>query len=97
MRIDAQHRFAMTAAARTKNTCLSRQFASIAARRGVKKAIMAVAGSILTAIYHMIRDGVASRPPVELPLDTKAKAQKAKRLATYIRALGYTIQISPTA
>jgi transposase len=83
------------AAARTKNTYLSRQFAAIAARRGVKKAIMAVAGSILTAIYHMIRDGVPYRPPVAVLPDAKAKAQKAKRLAGHIRALGFNVELSP--
>jgi hypothetical protein len=33
------------------------QFYRIKARRGPKKAIMAVAASILTAIYHMLKDG----------------------------------------
>ena len=85
------------AAARTKNTYLSRQFAAIAARRGVKKAIMAVAGSILIAIYHMIRDGTDYRPPVERPLDAVAKARKARRLAGQIRGLGFAVEMSRTA
>ena len=33
------------------------QFYRIKARRGPKKAIMAVVASILTAIYHMLKDG----------------------------------------
>jgi molybdenum cofactor biosynthesis enzyme len=33
------------------------QFYRIKARRGPKKAIMAVAASILTAIYDMLKDG----------------------------------------
>lgn len=81
------------AAARTKNTYLSRQFAQIAARRGVKKAIMAVAGSILTAIYHMIRDNVPYQPPVEKAPDLAARTQKARRLASNLRALGFTVEI----
>lgn len=39
------------AAARTKNTCLCAQFLRLKSRRGPKKAIMAVAASMLTAVY----------------------------------------------
>ena len=85
------------AAARTKDTYLSRQFAAISARRGPKKAIMAVAGSILTAIYHMIRDGGDYAPPAPRPLDAAAKAHKAKRLAGQIRALGFAVEMSRAA
>jgi transposase len=85
------------AAARTKNTDLSAQFASISARRGAKKAAIAVAASILTAIYHMIRDGVPYRPPVKPPLDGKAKAQRAARLAADLRSLGYAVEVRRAA
>ena len=85
------------AAMRTKNTYLSRQFADIAARRGPKKAVIAVAGSILTAIYHMIRDGVAYQPPAPHRLNAAASAAKAKRLAGQIRALGFAVDISRAA
>ena len=85
------------AAARTKNTYLSRQFAGIAARRGPKKAAIAVAGSILTAIYHMVRDGVPYRPPQVRPLDAAAKDNKAKRLAGQLRALGFEVKLERAA
>lgn len=84
-------------AARTKDTYLSAQFASLAARRGAKKAAIAVAASILTAIYYMIRDRVPYRPPVRPLLDGKAKAQRAARLAADLRSLGYTVQMSRAA
>ena len=58
---------------------------------------MAVAGSILTAIYHMIRDGVPYRPPAPRPLDAAASAKKAKRLAGQIRALGFAVELSRAA
>jgi transposase len=85
------------AASRTRNTYLSRQFASIAARRGSKTAAMAVAGSILTALYHMIRDDVPYRPPEPKPLDAKAKASKAERLARQIKALGFDVRLQQVA
>ena len=42
------------AAARTKDSYFNARFHRIRARRGPKKAIVA---SILTAIYHMLKDG----------------------------------------
>jgi transposase len=45
------------AAVKKKDSYLQAQFHRITARRGKKKAILAVAASILTAIYHMLKDG----------------------------------------
>lgn len=45
------------ASVRTRDTYLSAQYRRIAARRGKKRAIIAVAHSILVIIYHMLRDG----------------------------------------
>jgi hypothetical protein len=45
------------AAARTKATYLNAQFVRLRTRRGPKKAVCAVAASILTAAYHMLKDG----------------------------------------
>jgi hypothetical protein len=42
---------------RTKGTDLQAQFHRLRARRGAKNAIGAVAASILTAAYHMLRNG----------------------------------------
>ena len=46
------------AAVRVKNSYLQAQFLRLKARRGAKKAILAVAASMLTAAYHMLKDGV---------------------------------------
>jgi transposase len=43
-------------ATRAKATYLRAQFARLKARRGPKKAIIAVAASMLTAIYHMLKN-----------------------------------------
>ena len=42
------------AAARTRDSYLRAQFLRLKPRRGPKKAILAVAASMLTAIYHML-------------------------------------------
>ena len=46
------------AATRKKDCYLRAQFLRIKSRRGAKKAILAVASSMLTAAYFMLRDGV---------------------------------------
>jgi hypothetical protein len=46
------------AAIRVKSTYLHAQFLRIKARRGPKKAILAVAASMLTAVWHMLSNGV---------------------------------------
>jgi transposase len=45
------------AATRKKNCYLSAQFRRLAARRGVKRAVMAVAHTMLTIGYHMLKSG----------------------------------------
>jgi len=46
------------AAVRTKGSYLQGQFLRLKARRGAKKAILAVAASILTAVWHMLKNQV---------------------------------------
>jgi transposase len=46
------------AATRKKNGYLQAQFLRLKSRRGAKQAILAVANSMLTAAYYMLRDGV---------------------------------------
>ena len=46
------------AAVRVKDSYLQAQFHRLRARRGAKKAVLAVASSMLTAAYHMLKNGV---------------------------------------
>ena len=48
-------------AARKKDSYFRAQFLRIKSRRGPKKAVLAVAASMLTAAYHMLRDGTDYR------------------------------------
>src|SRR6185437_1689847 len=48
-------------AARTKDTYLRAQYEQIKRRHGHNKAIVAVAHSILVAVYYMLRDDVGYR------------------------------------
>jgi transposase len=85
------------AAVRTKGSYLQAQFLRLKARRGAKKAILAVAASMLGACYYMLRDGVAYR---DLGADHFTRRDKAKtigRLVRRLRDLGCEVDIKHAA
>jgi transposase len=67
------------------------------ARRGPKKAVLAVAASILTAACHMIRDGVDYRDLGDDYFMRRDSERVALRLAKRIRRLGFDVIISKAA
>ena len=84
-------------ATRKKDSYLQAQFLRLRARRGPKKAVVAVAASMLVAAYHMLRNHAQYRdlgPHYFLRIDT---ARKAERLARQIRQLGYEVDIRKAA
>ena len=83
------------AAARTKGSYLQAQFHRIKARRGPKKAILAVAASILTAIYHMLKDGTLYQDLGPNHLDARSKERQKNRLVRRLAELGYTVELAP--
>ena len=85
------------AAARAKNTYLQAQFLRLKARRGPKKAAIAVAASILTAVYHMLRDGTFFRDLGPDHFARYDKTRAAMRLVRRIKDLGYDVEIKAAA
>jgi transposase len=85
------------AAARSRNTYLNAQFLRIKSRRGPKKAVMAVAASILTSAYHLLRDEVPYRDLGNLYFARFDRDRTAQRLARRIRELGFEVQIRNVA
>ena len=83
------------AATRMKDTYLNAQFHRIRARRGPKKAILAVAASILTAIYHMLKDGTFYQDLGPNHLDPRAKERQKNRLIKRLADLGYAVELAP--
>ena len=82
------------AAVRTQGTFLKARYHRLAARRGKKRAIVAVARSILVSIWHMLSRGV---PYVELSesyYDQRRKESKITRLTRELEKLtGGQVQI----
>jgi len=83
------------AATRTKDSYLNAQFHRIKARRGPKKAIMAVAASILTAIYHMLKDGTFYQDLGPNHFDPRTKERQKNRLIKRLADLGYVVELAP--
>ena len=83
------------AAVRKKHGYLQAQFQRLRARRGPRKAICAIAASILTAVYHMLKDGTVYVDPGPDHFRKTQPATRAKALARQIERLGFTCSISP--
>jgi transposase len=71
-------------ATRAKATYLQAQFLRLKARRGPRKAIMAVAASILTAVYMMLKRGADY---ADLGADHFSRADRVKTANRHIRKL----------
>jgi transposase len=83
------------ASVKTKTSYFYAQFHRIARRRGRNKAAIAVAHSMLTAVYHVLRTG---QPYAELGVDyfdrldaTRIERHHVRRL----EQLGYSVTLSP--
>jgi hypothetical protein len=61
----------------------------------VKKAIAAVAASILTAAWHMLSTGTVYRDLGPQHFDRRHKGTQAKRLLARLRNLGYRVELAP--
>jgi transposase len=85
------------AASRKKASYLQAQFHRLRARRGAKKAIGALAASILTTVYHMLITGELYHDLGPDHFDHRAKDRQTRRLVTRLQNLGYAVQITPLA
>jgi transposase len=82
---------------RSKKSYLCAQYHRIAARRGSQKAVIAVAASILTAIYFILRDGVHYHDLGPDHFNRRDAGKTARRLAKRLESLGYKVQPQPAA
>ncbi len=81
------------AAVRVKDSYFATVYRRLVPRRGVKKAIMAVAHRILIAIYYMLLRHEPYRAPGAPTLDEQRKDQLLKRMQHRMAQLGYTIEL----
>lgn len=89
---------AARAAARSKGTYYSAQYARIARRRGPNKAAVAVANSMLSTLWHLLSNGALYHDPGADYFERRHDpAVEAKRLARRIEALGYDVSFTEKA
>jgi len=88
---------AAQAAAHTKDTYLSAQYHRIAARRGAKRAAVAVAHSMIVIIYHMLREGTAYQDLGSNHFDELNRNATVRRAVKRLEALGYKVTLEEAA
>jgi transposase len=81
-------------AVRVRGTYLRALFGRLKARRGPRKAIIAVAAAILTAVYWMLRRGVAYVDLGADHFDRTGRPRLATRLARKLNELGFNVTLT---
>jgi transposase len=84
-------------AIRSENSYARAQFLRLRTRRGPKKAIIAVAASILTAIYYMLRNGTDYHDLTGGHFDRLDREKQTQRLVRGLRRLGYDVRLERAA
>ena len=84
-------------AARTKNSHFKALFMRLKARRGPKKAIIAVAAEMLRSTWYMLTRDEVYKDPGDARLDSETKEKAAQRLVRKLQRLGYTVDLPVAA
>jgi len=83
------------AAVRKKDTYLSVAYRRLAARRGPKRAIVAVAHSLLISIYYMLTRGLDYQDLGPSYFDRRKRSQVKHHLVRRLEAIGYLVTVQP--
>jgi transposase len=85
---------AANSAAKAKGTYLRDKFYRLKARRGYKRAAVAIAHKILVAIYHMLSQQVSYNDLGDLYLDKLNKHHLTRNLVHRLERLGYQVTLA---
>ncbi|HEY2502148.1 MAG TPA: IS110 family transposase [Mycobacterium sp.] len=89
---------AAISASRSKDTYLGARYRRVMARRGRKRALVALQHSILIAVWHMFTTDMAYRDlGANYFLERAGKARATKRLIGQLNHLGYQVTLNPLA
>lgn len=81
--------------ARQKQGFLPAFFRRIAARRGKKRALLALAHRILVILYHLLHDGVLYEEKGEALLEERDREMREKLLVRQLERLGNQVTLQP--
>jgi transposase len=82
------------AAAKTKHTYLAAQYHRLAARRGRKRALMAVAHSILIIAYHLLKNRTTYQELGADYFDRRAREGTVRHLTRRLQRLGFSVTLT---
>ncbi len=86
------------AAARSKNTYLSAQYAQIRSRRGPQRAAVAVGHSILVICWHLLTTGEVYNDLGADYFDKRRNSEaRQRRLIRQLEAMGHKVTLEPAA
>jgi transposase len=86
---------AAQAAARKRDSYLSAQFRRLAARRGPKKAIVALAHTLLVIAYHVLKRRVSFTDLGPTYFDERNRMSVQRQLVRRLERLGYKVALEP--
>lgn len=86
---------AAEAAIRVKGTVFQALYHRLAARRGRKRAILAVAHRLLVVAYQLLQKGEAYREVGADAFDERQRVVTGRRLAKRLQALGFRVTLEP--
>ncbi|MFJ9121312.1 IS110 family transposase [Streptomyces sp. NPDC102394] len=87
---------AAVSAARTKDTYLAARYRRLAARRGKKRALVALEHSILISVWHMFTNDVEYADlGGDYFLHRVGRARQTRRLVSQLNQLGYQVVLQP--
>jgi len=84
------------AGARTTGSYFQGQYRRLAARRGKKRAIVAVSHSLLIAVYHVLHQQVPYRDLGAAHFDRLVPAQLTRHLVKRLERLGHKVTLEPS-
>jgi transposase len=90
--IEAAH-----AAGHTRDTYLAAQYHRLAARRGKKKAVVAVGHTLLLIVYHLLTHACPYQDLGAQYLDDRDRQVLERRLVRRLEAFGYKVILDPVA
>ena len=88
---------AARAASRSKGTSLAAQYRRVAARRGSKRAAVAVGHSILVGVYHVLTKGEPYRDLGGSDFDERDQPAVERRFVRRLEGLGSKVTLEPAA
>jgi hypothetical protein len=83
------------AASRCHQGYLPAQFRRLAGRRGRKRALVAVAHSLITIIYHLLADGTAYHDLGSQYFVERERERQQQRAVATLHALGFDVTLVP--